>query len=68
MVNDHSVRENTHYRHYMDYSSSLGFLYADMIGHATTFVTPVVEHWQEREMAQWIHHEQTLYHVAYNNR
>ena len=21
------------------------------------FVTPVVEHWLEREIAQWIHHE-----------
>ena len=22
-----------------------------------TFVTPVVEHWLEREIAQWVHHE-----------
>ena len=21
------------------------------------FVTPVVEHWMEREIAQWVHHE-----------
>ena len=38
----------------------------------TTFVTPVVEHWLEREIAQWVHpmkdrsddpshHERTLY-------
>ena len=42
------------------------------ITHTTAFVTPVVEHWLEREIAQWVHpmkdrsddpphHEQTLY-------
>ena len=25
------------------------------IAHTTAFVTPVVEHWQEREIAQWVH-------------
>ena len=29
----------------------------DRIVHTTTFVTPVVEHWLEREIAQWVHHE-----------
>ena len=40
-----------------------------MIAHTTAFVTPVVEHWLEREIAQWVqpmkdrsddpsHHEQ----------
>ena len=44
----------------------------DRITHTTAFVTPVVEHWVEREIAQWVHpmkdrsddpshHEQTLY-------
>ena len=44
----------------------------DRITHTTAFVTPVVEHWQEREIAQWVHpmkdrsddpqhHERTLY-------
>ena len=28
------------------------------------FVIPVVEHWLEREIAQWVHHECTLYHRA----
>ena len=52
-----------------------GFFYmhhpTDMIAHTTAFVTPVVEHWLEREIAQWVqpmkdrsddpsHHEQTL--------
>ena len=27
----------------------------DMIAHTTSFVTPVVEHWLEREIAQWVH-------------
>ena len=44
----------------------------DRISHTTAFVTPVVEHWLEREIAQWVHpmkdrsdtpshHERTLY-------
>ena len=27
----------------------------DRIAHTTAFVTPVVEHWLEREIAQWVH-------------
>ena len=45
----------------------------DRIAHTMVFVTPVVEHWLEQEIAQWVHpikdrsdylsnHEQTLYH------
>ena len=26
----------------------------DKIAHTTAFVTPVVEHWLEREIAQWV--------------
>ena len=44
----------------------------DRITHTTAFVTPVMEHWLEREIAQWVHpmkdrsddpshHERTLY-------
>ena len=29
----------------------------DRIAHTTAFVTPVVEHWLERDIAQWVHHE-----------
>ena len=47
----------------------------DRIAHTTAFVTPVVEHWLEREIAQWVHpmkdrsdnpshNERTLYHGA----
>ena len=27
----------------------------DRIEHTTAFVTPVVEHWLQREIAQWVH-------------
>ena len=27
----------------------------DRIAHTMVFVTPVVEHWLEREIAQWVH-------------
>ena len=29
----------------------------DNIAHIMAFVTPIVEHWLEREIAQWVHHE-----------
>ena len=48
----------------------------DRIAHTTGFVTPVVEHWLEREIAQWVHpikdhsddpshHERTLLPRSY---
>ena len=48
----------------------------DRISHTTAFVTPVVEHWLEREISQWIHpmkdrsddpshHERTLLPRSY---
>ena len=48
----------------------------DKIAHTTAFVTPVMEHWLEREIAQWIHpmkdrsddplhHERTLLPRSY---
>ena len=27
----------------------------DRIAHTTAFVTPVMDHWLEREIAQWVH-------------
>ena len=60
--------------------SSKGFFYkhhpTDRITHTTAFVTPVVEHWLEREIAQWVHpmkdrsddpshHERTLLPRSY---
>ena len=32
----------------------------DMIAYTTAFVTPVVEHWVEREIAQWAHNEGSI--------
>ena len=30
------------------------------IAHTTAFVTPVVENWLKREIAQWVHHERSI--------
>ena len=32
----------------------------DRIVHTTVFVTPVVEHWLDREIPQWVHHEGSI--------
>ena len=32
----------------------------DRIAHTTAIVTPVVEHWLNREIAQWVHHEGSI--------
>ena len=48
----------------------------DRVTHTTAFVTPIVEHWLEREIAQWVHpmkdrsddpshHERTLLPRSY---
>ena len=41
-----------------------GFFYmhhlTDRIVHTTVFVTPIVEHWLEREIAQWIQHDKSI--------
>ena len=29
----------------------------DRIAHTMAFLIPVVEHWLEREITQWVHHE-----------
>ena len=33
----------------------------DTIEHTTAFVRPVMEHWLERKIAQWVHHEGSLF-------
>ena len=33
--------------------------------HTTAFGIPVVEHWLEREIAQWVHHEELLLPWSY---
>ena len=32
----------------------------DRIAHTMAFVTPVVGHWVERDIAQWVHHEGSI--------
>ena len=32
----------------------------DRIIHTTAFVTPVVEHWLEQEIEQWVHYEGSI--------
>ena len=53
MVKDHSDSERVNplppYIHHP----------TDRIATTTVFVTPVVEHWLERELAQWVHHEES---------
>ena len=36
----------------------------DRISHTTAFVTPVVEHWLEREIASWYMEENTQKHLC----
>ena len=83
MVKDHSDSErgNPLPPHGLLFTiNSQGFFYmhhhTDRIAHTTAFVTPVVEHWLEREIAQWVHpmkdrsddpshHERTLLPPSY---
>ena len=32
----------------------------DRMSHSTAFVILVVDHWLEREIAQWVHHEGSI--------
>ena len=58
------AREETYFHHYMSYSFRLAarvLLYA--ISHrqnSTALVTPVVENWLERKIAQWVNHEGSI--------
>ena len=71
MVKDHSdsLRENPLLPHGLLFpvSSKGSFIciFTDKIAHTTVFVTPVIEHWFEREIAQWVHsaHEHQLFFV-----
>ena len=66
MVTDHSDSERGNplppHRLLFPISSKGCFLciIPHRITHTTAFVTPVVEHWLEREIAQWIHHEGSI--------
>ena len=65
MIKDHSLtREETRCRD-IGYSFRLAarvLLYAPShIQDCTACITPVVEHWLEREIAQWVHHKGSIY-------
>ena len=57
MVKDHSDSEKENslppQRLLLSINSKGSFICTDRITHTTAFVTPVVEHWLEREIAQW---------------
>ena len=61
MVKDHSDSEKENplppHRLLLSINSKSSFICTipDRITHTTAFVTPVVEHWLEREIAQWVH-------------
>ena len=38
----------------------------DRIKHTTAFVTPVVEHWLEREITQWVVAKRTFTLIVYS--
>ena len=79
MVKDHSdsQRGNPLQQHGLLFSisnkGSFICIIPDRITHTTVFVTPVVEHWLELEIAQWVkdrfdnlsHHERTLLPRSY---
>ena len=70
MVKDHSDSEkgNPLPPHRLLLSIEQGFFYmhhpTDRITHTMAFVTPVVEHWLEREIAQWVHCMQRCKYVC----
>ena len=45
----------THSTHFI-----YGFMASDRMTHITAFVIPIMEHWLEREIAQWVHHEGSI--------
>ena len=45
-----------------DYQQRFFYMHhpTDRIAHTTAFVTPVVKHWLEREIAQWVRHKGSI--------
>ena len=64
MVKNHSDRERGNpllpHRLLLPISSKGSFIYTIPQTHTTAFVTPVMGHWLEREIAQWVHHEGSI--------
>ena len=61
MVKDHSDSERGNPLPPHGYSFQLAARFPDRITHTMAFVTPVVEHWLEREIAQWVNHEGSIW-------
>ena len=57
VVKYHSVRGNPLPPHGLLFLINSNYMQhpTDRIAHTTAFVTPVVEHWLKREIAQWVH-------------
>ena len=55
MVKDHS--DSATWAILSDYQQGFFYMHhpTDRVAHTTSFVTPVVEHWLEQEIAQWVH-------------
>ena len=72
MVKDHSDSEKGNplppHRLLIDYQQGFFYMHhsTDRITHTTAFVTPVVEHWLEQEIAQWVHPRKELFRVWSN--
>ena len=66
MVKDHSDSEKGNplppHRLLFPINSKASFIciIPDRIAHTTVFITQVVEHWLEREIAQCVHHEGSI--------
>ena len=64
MVKNHLVRKDSLCHHYMGYSFRLvarNLLYRQESIYTTAFVIPVMEHLLEQEIAQWFHHEGSIW-------
>ena len=67
MVKDHSnsVRKPaaTKWATLSDYQQWSFYMHhpTNRIRHTTAVVTPVVEHWVEQDLAQWVHHEGSIW-------
>ena len=44
------------------------FRLAARVAHTTAFVTPIVQHWLQREIAQWVHHEGSIHNPTSANK
>ena len=68
MLKDHSDSElenplsPLHGLHFLISSKFFSFICTipDSIAYTMTFITPVMEHWLEWEIAQWVYHEESI--------